>query len=161
MIRQTKKNGFFLGGGLELLALFCMLTLAASLAAQGNQAQPWTAPASDRDVKNPVPATAESVTAGKTIYEDNCMMCHGEKGAGDGIAGQSLPVKPADLTDVKLMKSETDGSLYWKITTGRGFMPNWKESLSDTQRWQLVHYIRTLSKSGTGEKLAVQGREER
>jgi mono/diheme cytochrome c family protein len=103
-------------------------------------------------MKNPVAPTPQSVDAGKASYEDNCLMCHGEKGAGDGIAGKSLPIKPADFTDTKLMKSETDGSLFWKMTTGRGAMPAWKDTLSDTQRWQLVNYIRTFVKGGAEEK---------
>jgi mono/diheme cytochrome c family protein len=100
------------------------------------------------------------VADGKKLYEDNCLMCHGEKGAGDGITGENLLVKPADLTDAKLMKSETDGSLFWKITTGRAPMQSWKDTLSDTQRWQLVDYIRTVTKGEAGEKSAAPGSKE-
>jgi serine/threonine protein kinase len=54
------------------------------------------------------------------------------------------PPKPADWTSAKLA-SETDGELFWKISTGRGAMPPWKH-LPDNQRWQLVNYIRSLQK---------------
>jgi mono/diheme cytochrome c family protein len=160
MTKQNNKNSLRLVSILETWALFSMLALAPSLAAQGNAAQPWTAPVSDSDMKNPVAPTAQNVAAGKTVYEDNCLMCHGEKGAGDGVAGRGLPVKPADFTNAKLMKSETDGSLFWKMTTGRGSMPGWKDTLSDTQRWQLVNYIRTLAKGGEGEKSTAPGHDE-
>ena len=165
MIKQDNENFLQLGGILGALALLTMLALAASLAPQGNAAQgsaaePWAAPPSDRDVKNPVPPTPENVAAGKKLYEDNCAMCHGDKGAGDGITVENLVVNPADLTDAKLMKRETDGSLFWKITTGRAPMQSWKDTLSDTQRWQLVDYIRTLVKGGTGEKSGAPGSKE-
>jgi len=160
MTKQRNKNSLQLAGILGMLALFSMLALAASLMAQANAAQSWAAPPSDRDVKNPVPPTPENVAAGKKLYEDNCSMCHGEKGAGDGITGENLVVKPADLTDAKLMKSETDGSLFWKITTGRAPMQSWKDTLSDTQRWQLVDYIRTFTKVEAGEKGTAPGSKE-
>src|SRR5712691_5794157 len=99
MTKQSNKNFLKLVGILGALALFSMLALAASLAAQGSAAQgdaaqPWAAPPSDRDVKNPVPPTPENVAAGKKLYEDNCLMCHGEKGIGDGINGENLVAKP-------------------------------------------------------------------
>jgi mono/diheme cytochrome c family protein len=43
------------------------------------------------------------------------------------------------------MNQATDGELFWKMTTGRSPMPPWSQ-LSDTQRWQLVNYIRSLAK---------------
>lgn len=159
MTKQNNQNSLRLVSILETLALFSMLALAPSLTAQNNAAQPWTAPPADRDMKNPVAPTPENVAAGKNLYEDNCLMCHGEKGAGDGIAGKNLSVKPADFTDAKMMKSETDGSLFWKMSRGRGSMPGWKNVLSDTERWQLVNYIRTFAKGGAGENITSPNRE--
>ena len=46
----------------------------------------------------------------------------------------------------KLMAAETDGSLFWKMTNGRGPMPSWKDTLTDKERWELVGYIRKLDK---------------
>lgn len=129
-------------------ALFSMLPLAGSLAAQGEVPswQAWKTPASASAVKNPVPATAKNIAAGKELYQSNCLMCHGDKGEGNGIAGQALNVKPANFTDKKMMSSQTDGALFWKMSNGKGPMPAWKGTLSDTQRWQLVDYIRTFDK---------------
>ncbi len=44
------------------------------------------------------------------------------------------------------MSEETDGSLFWKMGEGRGPMPSWKDELSDKERWQLVIYIRKLTR---------------
>ena len=58
------------------------------------------------------------------------MLCHGEKGMGDGPGAKTIKVKPANFTDAKMMGAETDGSLFWKMTNGRGPMPSWKDDLT-------------------------------
>ena len=158
MTTRSNKTSLRLFGNLRIWALFSMFALAASLVAQSNSTanppQPWVAPDSAKAVKNPLPPTAQNVSAGKDLYLDNCLMCHGEKGEGDGIAAQTLAVKPANLTDAKLMKGETDGALFWKMSNGRGPMPSWKDNFSETQRWQLVDYIRTFAKGPSGDTAA-------
>ena len=55
-------------------------------------------------------------------------------------------VKPADLTDAHMMSEMTDGEIFWKISEGRQPMPSFKKQLSEEQRWQMVHYLRTFAK---------------
>jgi mono/diheme cytochrome c family protein len=116
------------------------------VAAQQTEPAPWVAPDDAKKVKNPVPSNAESLAAGEQLFSDNCVLCHGEKGVGDGPGAKTIKVKPANFTDPKLQASETDGSLFWKMTNGRGPMPSWRDTLSDQERWQLVNYIRKLGK---------------
>jgi mono/diheme cytochrome c family protein len=116
------------------------------VAAQQTEPAPWVAPDDAKKVKNPVPSNAESLSAGEQLFSDNCVLCHGEKGVGDGPGAKTIKVKPANFTDPKLQASETDGSLFWKMTNGRGPMPSWRDTLSDQERWQLVNYIRKLGK---------------
>lgn len=52
--------------------------------------------------------------------------------------------KPADL-GARIKAGETDGELFWKITEGRSPMLSWKGSLTETQRWEIVDYIKTLA----------------
>ena len=70
--------------------------------------------------------------------------CHGASGRGDGVASAALQPKPLDWSS-PVVQSDTDGELFWKITNGRGAMPAWKQ-LPETERWQIVNYIRTLKK---------------
>jgi len=117
------------------------------LAAQDPPAPaPWVAPEDAKKVKNPVPATPEALAAAEQLFSDNCVLCHGEKGVGDGPGAKTIKVKPANFTDPKLQASETDGALFWKMTNGRGPMPSWKDDLSEKERWELVNYIRKLGK---------------
>jgi len=88
---------------------------------------------------------ASSLAAGQKIYSKTCAMCHGKTGDADGPAVIELNIHPAKLSDPKLA-TEPDGSLFWKITTGKKPMPTYGKRLSETDRWNLVNYVRTLSK---------------
>ena len=103
---------------------------------------PWVAPAGEKDKKNPTPDTKATQEQGEKVAKANCISCHGAKGKGDGAAAAALNPKPADWTSKKV-QAESDGELFWKISTGRGAMPSWK-FLPENDRWALVRYIRTL-----------------
>jgi mono/diheme cytochrome c family protein len=107
---------------------------------------PWVAPASAKALKNPVPSTAANLAAAKENYVKNCVLCHGDMGDGKGLMGSSLNPMPHDFTDIKSMSMETDGDLFWKMSEGRGAMLPMKDKLTETERWQLVRYIRTFAK---------------
>jgi len=102
----------------------------------------WVAPAPEKAKKNPLPADAATVAQGKKVAEVNCVSCHGAKGKGDGAAAVALNPKPADWTSKKV-QAESDGEIFWKVSTGRGPMPSWK-FLPENDRWALVRYIRSL-----------------
>jgi mono/diheme cytochrome c family protein len=102
----------------------------------------WEAPAGEKAKKNPLPADAATVAQGKKVADVNCVSCHGAKGKGDGAAAVALNPKPADWTSKKV-QAESDGEIFWKLSTGRGAMPSWK-FLPENDRWALVRYIRSL-----------------
>jgi mono/diheme cytochrome c family protein len=107
------------------------------------QSSDWKAPPAAANRPNPVPVNANTLAVGQKLYVSNCLTCHGASGKGDGPGGASLEKKPADLTS--RIKGEPDGAIFWKITEGRSPMVSWKGSLSETQRWELVNYIKTLA----------------
>ena len=102
----------------------------------------WEAPAAEKAVKNAVPAGADVVARGRQVALLNCVACHGTGGKGDGVTAAALTPKPADGTS-PAVQSESDGEIFWKISTGRGAMPPWKH-LPEAERWAIVHYIRSL-----------------
>lgn len=153
MMGWNKENLHWLARISGIFAVLALLVFSAGIAAAADEYKPWVAPDAARQVKNPVPATPQNLAAAAQTFTDNCAQCHGDEGKGDGDTGKILPVKPANFTDPKLMSLETDGSLFWKMTQGRGAMPSWKDSLSETERWQLVDYIRKLGK-GAAKKPA-------
>jgi len=104
----------------------------------------WVAPNAAKNVKNPLACNNSVLVAAKTLYVANCAPCHGTKGKGDGPAAAALNPKPADHSSARV-QSETDGSLYWKLSEGHNPMPSYKKILTDQQRWELIDYIRTLA----------------
>lgn len=96
---------------------------------------------------NPIPPNRESVTAGSAVFATNCALCHGASGQGDGPVGLTMNPRPADLTQHAFPGIHTDAQLYEWITNGfpGTRMPGFKSSLSDTDRWNLVNFIRTLA----------------
>ena len=108
------------------------------------QSSDWKAPPYAVSRPNPVPVNANTIALGEKLYVGNCMMCHGQSGRGDGPGAAALEKKPADLA-ARIKAGATDGELFWKISEGRSPMISWKGSLSETQRWELVNYIKSLA----------------
>lgn len=102
----------------------------------------WKAPASAKATKNPVDKIA-GVKLGEALFRENCVICHGKVGKGDGEAAAAMKPRPRSLID-KHVQAQADGELFWKISEGREAMPGWK-SISEKERWSLVHYIRALA----------------
>ncbi len=130
------------------LVLSCTLLGGAVFISPVTSAQKyvkWVAPAEAIAQKNPLDGNKEVLADAKKLYVSMCAPCHGEKGKGDGPAAAALNPKPADHSS-KAIQAETDGSLFYKMTTGRGPMQSFKTKLTDAQRWSLVNYIRTLKK---------------
>ena len=100
-----------------------------------------------RAVKNPVPSTPASINAGRAVYNMNCRQCHGLRLKGDGPLAPKNP-KPADLTDDKWDHGASDGEIYTLILNGApapmSEMKGMKGTLTPTQIWQVVHYIRSI-----------------
>ncbi len=120
-----------------LLALGTTLVLAEST--------DWRAPPAAANRPNPVAGNANATALGEKLYVANCLTCHGPTGHGDGPGAVALEKKPANLGARIKETGEKDGELFWKISEGRAPMITWKMSLSETQRWELVNYIKTFA----------------
>jgi len=108
-----------------------------------SQASTWKAPASADKIVNPYSGSSTFAAEGKKIYESMCIICHGDKGKGNGAAGVSLTPRPANFLAINV-RHESDGAIFWKLTEGNPPMASYKTLLTDIQRWQLVNYIRQL-----------------
>lgn len=103
----------------------------------------WEAPESARALKNPLASSAENLADGKALYEKSCEMCHGERGKGDGAMAEMLKAQPADLS--LAFKSDTEGELFWKVSTGRDPMPAFGKKLSREEIWKAIMYAKTIA----------------
>ncbi|MGL5113096.1 MAG: c-type cytochrome [Flavobacterium sp.] len=109
------------------------------------QESEWKAPKTADALTNPFKGNSKATAAGKRIYQQMCVLCHGVTGKGNGEAGLTLEKKPANFLAFKV-KKESDGVIFWKITNGKPPMASYEDLLSEDQRWQIVNYIRELEK---------------
>ena len=87
---------------------------------------------------------------GRTIYENNCMVCHGPTGMGDGPVAKDLMTRPANLTSEDV-RNDPDDELFGIIRNGTPgtSMPAWKNDLSEQQILDVLAYVRTLSQENS------------
>lgn len=76
---------------------------------------------------------------GKTIYQQNCQMCHGANGKGDGPLAATLMNMPANLTSPKILKNDPKKLIENTIKLGYRTMP--PIDLSEDQISEVIDYI--------------------
>jgi mono/diheme cytochrome c family protein len=152
MTQGTQSKFQWVGRAWGMILVLALLGFVTGIAVAADDEKPWVAPETSRAVKNPIPVNPQTLAAGAETYHENCEPCHGDLGKGDGDTGKIIKKKPANFTDSKLMSTETDGTLFWKMSEGRGPMPSWKDELSEKERWQLVNYIRKLGKDAAAKE---------
>ena len=91
--------------------------------------------------ENPIEATQESIARGAMLFSQNCTICHGETGRGDGPAAPSLSLQPANLYDH--IPIHPDVFFFGVISKGLGgVMPAFEGQLSEEDRWNILNYLR-------------------
>ncbi len=85
-------------------------------------------------------------TNGQTIYEKNCLRCHGKNLDGQGPDARTLIVPPANL-QAPLSRAKTDWELLITISHGVMFSPmhGWRERLTQDQILDVLSYIRMMA----------------
>jgi copper transport protein len=91
--------------------------------------------------ENPIEATQESIARGAMLFSQNCAVCHGESGRGDGPAAPTLPLQPANLYDH--IPYHPDQFFFGVISKGLGgVMPAFEGQISEEDRWNILNYLR-------------------
>jgi mono/diheme cytochrome c family protein len=93
------------------------------------------------------------IAKGAESFSKNCVSCHGEKGAGDGVAGAALNPKPRNLTVSEGWKNGRKASQIYK-TLEEGIKGSGMSAFSHLpveERFSLIHYIRNLKKDDAPE----------
>jgi mono/diheme cytochrome c family protein len=105
-------------------------------------------------IENPFPITEAGLARGKELYDIFCGICHGEKGDGlgylvreadaaKGIAAGKYPAAPANFL-IDPHNTASNGRYYHAIMYGKNVMGAYKDKISYEERWQVIHYIRSL-----------------
>ncbi len=143
----------------RLLLILLVVRAAMAHDAHGRS----NAPLEARRLKNPLAAesTAGHLDAGQKTYRAECAGCHGEDGKARTRLAGTLPTRPTDLSEY-LMESMRDGEIYWVVTHGilhndKQQMPAFDTRLTETQRWELVLWVRELRKKQKAVEIATLG----
>ena len=126
-----------------LLIVFIFLFFVGALLAQSASSS-CSNPVDVAKMVNPVKPTPESLAQGKKYYGYDCAMCHGTGGNGKGDV-ESTDKLP-DFTNAATMKEKSDGQMFCSLKTGKGHMPLERIRISENELWNLVNYVRSLSK---------------
>jgi mono/diheme cytochrome c family protein len=99
------------------------------------------APEKARAKRNPFEQDADALAAGKILFEQHCVECHG---------AEALGGKKAPSLRVVQVQTAKPGAIFWILTNGvvRRGMPVWSK-LPEPQRWQLVTYVKSLGVAAT------------
>lgn len=95
---------------------------------------------------NPYPITGEGLARGKNLYTINCAVCHGKAGKGEdgGIYASGVyPAAPANLVNEEFTAA-SNGRYYHALMYGKNMMGSYADKLSYEERWQVIHYVRSL-----------------
>ncbi|MGG7558832.1 FTR1 family protein [Pseudomonas sp. ES3] len=100
------------------------------------------------------PVITPDPTRGAPLYAQQCSVCHGDTGIGDGPAGVGMTPPPTNLRDTARLDRLSLYALY--NTLGMGVegtdMPAFADQLDDRQRWDLATYIAGLSADAAAAK---------
>ena len=98
---------------------------------------PHTEAAQSDTTRNPLAGRADAAAAGRRLYDQTCLACHGPGGQGD---------RGSALNRGQFARGSEDGDLFRTIRAGvpGTEMPPFAR-LTDEQIWQLVSYLRSLS----------------
>jgi mono/diheme cytochrome c family protein len=96
-----------------------------------------------REMVNPLVGTEAEKKRGEKVYSVYCMVCHGDRGDGQGhlfTSGKYL-VPPASLIDDDAV-AQSDGMIYHTISVGFGVMAEYATLILPEDRWKSIIYIR-------------------
>jgi cytochrome c len=96
--------------------------------------EPW--------IENP-----DMIKHGAKLYAQNCAMCHGAEGKGDGAAGQALNPKPRNLVEGPWKKGGGYIGMFTVLTEGlAGTSMASYGHLSALDRWAMTQFVNSITK---------------
>lgn len=106
------------------------------------QTTPWEVPADSNAKLSTAEFAEQNRNTGRDLYQANCKSCHGDPGKNNVIKLVPPPPDPAATQ----LQQNTDGSLHYKISEGRGAMPAFKNILNSTDIWNVISFLRSYNK---------------
>jgi mono/diheme cytochrome c family protein len=140
-----------MSGGAIVLSVFVLATVLTAVmvpAAEVPQNSPsgWNIPPDAKEKPNPLAVDEKVLAAGRAVYKDKCVKCHGPGGLGDGPDADPDAQPDMDLTNPRRAERNPDGVVFYKVWNGRRKpkMPAFSEELTEQQAWTVVAYVQSL-----------------
>lgn len=97
-------------------------------------------------------AFAAHVANGRRVYFENCVYCHGDDMAGDGIFAHGYDPIPANFKDPTTIAMLQEAYLFWRIAKGGpglpdestpwlSAMPAWEDFLTEEEIWDVILFL--------------------
>ena len=130
----------------------CVGVVTISSAAERHMMQPRVPEdklAEARALQNPLPDSSDVLEKGRGLYhgKGTCFNCHGQNGAGDGIAAMGLDPSPRNFRHHGFWRYRSEGEIFWVIkhgVPGTG-MVGFGGVLTDEEIWSIVQYERSFA----------------
>ncbi len=95
---------------------------------------------------------AARVQAGRDVYYSNCLWCHGDVMAGEGMFAHALNPIPTSFEDPGTIAMLREAFLFWRIAKGapgmpdeggpwESAMPAWENFLSEEEMWNVILFL--------------------
>ena len=117
-------------------SLFLFLFISVRLSAQV-----WVVPPESESKLSPFAFSDSTRKAGGDLFMTNCKSCHGDPGKNNAVKLLPPPPDPASTQ----IQANKDGALFYKVAEGRVTMPSFKNSLSSTDTWKIISFIRSFN----------------
>jgi len=122
--------------------LYFFLLLSAAAFRLQAQNPVWVVPDDQKGRACPVKFTGDMVKQGEAIYLKNCQSCHGIPTKKNFA---SIVPSPGDLSE-PVVSSQKDGELFYRITNGKAPMPEFRNILTEDERWSVISFLRSFHK---------------
>ncbi|MBB4078248.1 mono/diheme cytochrome c family protein [Lewinella aquimaris] len=114
------------------------------------------------NLANPFPITDAGMVRGANLYNIFCAICHGEAGNGLGYIYDTdqnpqakYPAAPASFLRPEFLEASNQ-RYYHAIMYGYNVMGAYADKMNYEERWQVIHYIRSLQAKETGTEYNEQ-----
>ena len=99
-----------------------------------------------KDLETPWISTDAVIAHGRRVYENNCAVCHGPGGKGDGPAGPASNPPARNLVEGNWQKGGSSIEMYKTLKDGiEGTTMASFSYLSSKDRWAMVAFVRSIT----------------
>ena len=138
---------------INFLKLFSLLIFLFSIAVISAQ--------DEKNAKDSILITEESLAEGKNLYIKHCQQCHGKNGKGDGPKSANFDISLGDFTK-KEFKEKSKEEILLRINEGKHEMPSFRNKIGEKDCQLIINFILTLenNKEKKKEGLALKKKEK-